>query len=77
MGPATRTRIDDLKDHHAAAVGFIGLGTMGAAMAANLARAGFGITVWNRSPVVPRTSTNWVPAAPRRPPMSPRRAMSS
>ena len=31
-------------------VGFVGLGTMGAAMAANLARAGFGLTVWNRTP---------------------------
>ena len=31
-------------------IGFVGLGTMGAAMAANLARGGFGITVWNRSP---------------------------
>ena len=31
-------------------VGFIGLGTMGAAMAANLARAGFTLTVWNRTP---------------------------
>ena len=31
-------------------VGFAGLGTMGAAMAANLARAGFPLTVWNRSP---------------------------
>jgi 3-hydroxyisobutyrate dehydrogenase len=31
-------------------VGFIGLGTMGAAMAANLARAGFGVTAWNRTP---------------------------
>ena len=31
-------------------VGFIGLGTMGAAMAANLARAGFALTVWNRTP---------------------------
>lgn len=31
-------------------VGFLGLGTMGAAMAANLARAGFAVTVWNRSP---------------------------
>jgi 3-hydroxyisobutyrate dehydrogenase len=31
-------------------VGFLGLGTMGAAMAANLARAGFGVTVWNRTP---------------------------
>jgi 3-hydroxyisobutyrate dehydrogenase len=31
-------------------VGFLGLGTMGAAMAANLVRAGFAVTVWNRSP---------------------------
>ena len=32
-----------------ARVGFIGLGTMGASMAANLVRAGFEVTVWNRS----------------------------
>jgi len=31
-------------------VGFCGLGTMGAAMAANVARAGFELTVWNRTP---------------------------
>ena len=31
-------------------IGFIGLGTMGAAMAANLRRAGFELTVWNRTP---------------------------
>ena len=31
-------------------VGFVGLGTMGQYMAANLARAGFVLTVWNRSP---------------------------
>ena len=31
------------------AVAFLGLGTMGAAMAANLARAGFAVTVWNRT----------------------------
>jgi 3-hydroxyisobutyrate dehydrogenase len=30
-------------------VAFLGLGTMGAAMAANLARAGFAVTVWNRT----------------------------
>jgi len=30
-------------------VGFCGLGTMGAAMAANVARAGFPLTVWNRT----------------------------
>jgi 3-hydroxyisobutyrate dehydrogenase len=31
-------------------IGFAGLGTMGAAMAANLCRAGFEVTVWNRTP---------------------------
>lgn len=31
-------------------IGFAGLGTMGAPMAANLARAGFALTVWNRTP---------------------------
>jgi len=31
-------------------IGFLGLGTMGAAMAANLARAGRPVTVWNRTP---------------------------
>ena len=31
-------------------IGFIGLGTMGAAMAANLARAGAAPLVWNRTP---------------------------
>lgn len=30
--------------------GFIGLGIMGSAMAANLLKAGFRVTVWNRSP---------------------------
>ena len=30
-------------------VGFIGLGTMGSPMAANVARAGFPLTVWNRT----------------------------
>jgi 3-hydroxyisobutyrate dehydrogenase len=31
-------------------VAFLGLGTMGAAMAANLAQAGFAVTAWNRTP---------------------------
>lgn len=31
-------------------VGFIGLGIMGAGMAANLLKAGFNLTVWNRTP---------------------------
>ena len=30
--------------------GFIGLGIMGSAMAANLVKAGFEVTVWNRTP---------------------------
>ena len=59
-------------------IGFVGLGTMGAAMAANLARAGFGITVWNRTPGrAPELDELGVPAAPRRRPRSPRRATSS
>lgn len=31
-------------------IGFLGLGTMGSSMAANLARAGAPLTVWNRTP---------------------------
>jgi 3-hydroxyisobutyrate dehydrogenase len=31
-------------------VAFLGLGTMGGAMAANITRAGFPLTVWNRTP---------------------------
>ena len=31
-------------------IGFCGLGTMGSAMAANLRKAGFEVTVWNRTP---------------------------
>ena len=31
-------------------IGFVGLGTMGAAMAANVRRAGFEVTIWNRTP---------------------------
>ncbi len=31
-------------------IGFVGLGTMGAAMAGHLARSGHPLTVWNRSP---------------------------
>src|SRR5689334_5750062 len=31
-------------------VGFVGLGSMGAGMAANLVAAGHEVTVWNRSP---------------------------
>jgi 3-hydroxyisobutyrate dehydrogenase len=31
-------------------IGFVGLGTMGSAMAANVRRAGFPVTAWNRTP---------------------------
>lgn len=31
-------------------VGFVGLGIMGSGMAANLFKAGYGLTVWNRTP---------------------------
>jgi 3-hydroxyisobutyrate dehydrogenase len=31
-------------------IGFVGLGTMGGSMAANLRRAGFEVTAWNRTP---------------------------
>jgi 3-hydroxyisobutyrate dehydrogenase-like beta-hydroxyacid dehydrogenase len=37
-------------------VGFIGLGIMGSRMAANLARAGFDLVVWNRTA---RTAQDW------------------
>src|SRR5690349_10640816 len=33
-----------------ARVGFVGLGTMGLAMAANARRAGFEVSAWNRTP---------------------------
>jgi len=37
-------------DERSERIGFAGLGTMGQAMATNLARAGFPLIVWNRSP---------------------------
>jgi 3-hydroxyisobutyrate dehydrogenase len=40
-------------------VGFIGLGIMGSRMAANLARAGFDLTVWNRTAA---TARDWAAA---------------
>lgn len=50
----TRSFADSLaipgKEQKMERIGFIGLGTMGAAMAANLARAGAPPTVWNRTP---------------------------
>jgi 3-hydroxyisobutyrate dehydrogenase len=41
---------DVMKQHSQVRVGFAGIGTMGAFMAANLVRAGFTVTVWNRTP---------------------------
>jgi 3-hydroxyisobutyrate dehydrogenase len=41
---------DITPQHHGVRVGFAGMGTMGAFMAANLVRAGFALTVWNRTP---------------------------
>ena len=52
-------------------IGFIGLGNMGAAMAANLIKAGHEVTVYNRSR--PR-STRWPPRVRGRPTRSPMRA---
>jgi 3-hydroxyisobutyrate dehydrogenase len=40
---------DDAAPDHGP-LAFLGLGTMGAAMAANLARTGFKVTAWNRTP---------------------------
>ena len=36
-------------------IGFIGLGAIGSAMAANLLEAGHAVTVWNSSPAATRT----------------------
>ena len=49
-------------------VGFAGIGTMGAAMAANLARAGFPLSVWNRTAGrAARSSRSAQARRPRRP----------
>ena len=49
-------------------VAFLGLGTMGAAMAANLARAGFPVTGWNRTtgraPALAEHGVAWPPRRP-------------
>lgn len=44
-------------------VGFIGLGRMGRAMAANLARAGHTVRAWNRSPEAARGIDGVTPVA--------------
>jgi len=41
---------DITQQHPGVRVGFAGMGTMGAFMATNLVRAGFAVTVWNRTP---------------------------
>ncbi len=53
--PDTRPIIAQIYEKQAAysmneSIGFIGLGIMGSGMAANLLRAGFNVTVWNRTP---------------------------
>jgi 3-hydroxyisobutyrate dehydrogenase len=48
LGPGTLEASQE--DGAVERIGFVGLGTMGAAMAANLRRAGFEVTVWNRTP---------------------------
>jgi 3-hydroxyisobutyrate dehydrogenase len=48
--PAEPDVADAPDDPSATNVTFLGLGTMGAAMAANLARAGFPVVAWNRTP---------------------------
>lgn len=35
-------------------IGYVGMGIMGSAMAGNLLKAGFAVTVWNRTPTSPR-----------------------
>lgn len=44
-------------------VGFLGLGRMGRAMAANLVKAGHRVRVWNRSPEVARSIEGAIPVA--------------
>ena len=39
-----------MEEHHVDRIAFLGMGTMGAAMAANLRRAGFEVAAWNRTP---------------------------
>ena len=50
-------------------VGFLGMGIMGAPMAANLVKAGVDVTVWNRdaSKVRARADASAPLPAPRRP----------
>ena len=44
-------------------IGFIGLGSMGSAMAANLVGAGHEVTAWNRSPEAARALAGAAAAA--------------
>ena len=48
--PLDRSAMTDEMPEQGSRVAFLGLGTMGAAMAANLANAGFAVTAWNRTP---------------------------
>ncbi|MEZ5480166.1 MAG: NAD(P)-binding domain-containing protein [Thiolinea sp.] len=51
-------------------IAFLGTGLMGAPMATNLLKAGFAVTVWNRTPAKQKpcryTVHSWLPR--RRPP---------
>lgn len=46
-------------------IGFIGLGDLGAPMAAHLARAGHRLTVFDASPPVAAALAGWLPRWPR------------
>lgn len=48
-------------------IGFLGLGGMGAAMAANLIKAGHQVVVWNRSPGAAEPLVELAPPPPPRP----------
>ncbi|HEY9784556.1 MAG TPA: NAD(P)-dependent oxidoreductase [Candidatus Obscuribacterales bacterium] len=55
MREAMESKVMD--SQKASNLAFLGMGVMGSAMAANLARAGFSVRVWNRTPGSPRTET--------------------
>ena len=50
MSASTQVRIPPVDTEYLMKLGFIGLGRMGAAMAANLVKAGHDVSVFNRSP---------------------------
>ena len=50
LAATKRATMSAMTDNPMVRLGFAGLGTMGSYMAANLARAGYPLTVWNRTP---------------------------